>query len=55
MPKFTIETHEKRMRDLLKPKPQVAGSELLNKFREIAKKRKAGTGAEMKPVTEQEQ
>lgn len=42
MPKFTIEDHEKRMRELLKPKPAVLGGGLFDKFQEIAKKRKAG-------------
>jgi len=52
MPKFTIEEHEKRMRDLLKPKPQAAGSDLLTQFREVAKKRKGEAEAETPPVTE---
>jgi len=34
MPKFSIEEHEKRMRDLLKPKPQ--GNIMLEKLREVA-------------------
>ena len=54
MPKFTIEEHEKNMRELLKPKPPVAGSDLLTRFRDIAKKRKAGAGAVVPPVTSQE-
>lgn len=52
MPKFTYEQHVEKMREILKPKPQVAGSDLVTKFREIAKKRKAGPGAESPPVTE---
>lgn len=51
MPKFTIEEHEKRMRELLMPKPQV-GSALLTKFKEVANKRKAG--GFKPPVTQQE-
>ena len=51
MAKFTIEDHEKRMRELLKPTPQVAGGDLLTKFRDITKKRKAGAGAVVPPVT----
>jgi len=51
--RFSIEIHEKRMRELLKPKPQVAGGDLLTKFREVAKKRKAGPGVEPPPVTEE--
>lgn len=33
-------------------KPQKGGGELLGKFREIAKKRKAGAGAETPAVTQ---
>jgi len=38
MEKFDIEEHEKRMRELLEPKPQVGG-DLLTRFREMADKR----------------
>ncbi len=48
MPKFTIEDHEKRMRELLQPKPQVGG-DLLTQFRDIAKKRKTGAVPRVEP------
>ena len=41
MPKFSIEEHEKRMRELLQPKSQGAGSDLLTMFKEFKNKRKA--------------
>ena len=51
MPKFSIEEHEKKMRELLKPKP-ASGVEFLTKFRDIANKSKAGPV--VPPVTKQE-
>ncbi len=41
--RFSIEIHEKRMRELLKPKPPAG--DLLTKFKEVANKRKG----EVKP------
>lgn len=37
--KFTLEEHQKRMREILKPQPQVGGS-LIERIREAAKKRR---------------
>jgi len=36
--KFTLEEHEQRMRDILKPKP--VGGSLIERLREAAKKRR---------------
>ena len=36
--KFTLEEHQKRMRDILKPQP--VGSALIDRLREAARKRR---------------
>lgn len=48
IPKLTHEEADRRIMEAMKPKK--GGGELLSKFREIAKKRKAG--AESAPVEE---
>lgn len=50
IPKLTHEEADRRIMEAMKPKKQ--GGELLSKFREIAKRRKAG--AETPAITETE-
>lgn len=49
---FDIDEHERRMKELLSPKPQVSGNDLLTRFRGIAKKRK--NKAILPPVIDEE-
>lgn len=55
MPKFSMKDVDKQMEEIRarhrQPKSQVAGGGLLDKFREITAKRKAGPGAVVPPVT----
>ena len=52
--RFTIEAHEKRMRELLKPKSPIVG-DMLTRFKDVAKKKKiSGTVPPLKPDIKQE-
>lgn len=51
MPKFTFEEHEKRMRQILNPKPQPSGErpEALRKLMELAKAKRQTELSEIEP------
>lgn len=56
MAKFTMKDVDKQVEEIRarhRTKPQVEG-DMLTKFRDVTKKRKVGTGAEVPPITQQE-